>query len=196
MKCQCMCNDLSIVFLFSSIQRRINLEIFCFLENYYMKAFPLQYRGIQLLILSVHPLCRPDLTIPLFRTNLFKTCTDWGHATVLTLTLVTWALASHLHTAISIHRSVYVLPHLPHLTQMLGILLLSALKNQFLFFMKHQKTDPGWNRLPLETVEFSFSRDTENLPGCFLVQPAVGNLLQRAVGIDDPQGSLPNPTGL
>lgn len=196
MKCQCMCNDLSIVFLFSSIQRRINLEIFCFLENYYMKAFPLQYRGIQLLILSVHPLCRPDLTIPLFRTNLFKTCTDWGHATVLTLTLVTWALASHLHTAISIHHSVYVLPHLPHLTQMLGILLLSALKNQFLFFMKHQKTDPGWNRLPLETVEFSFSRDTENPPGCFPVQPAVGNLLQRAVGIDDPQGFLPNPTGL
>ena len=39
----------------------------------------------------------------------------------------------------------------------------------------------------------SFSGDIQDFPGCFPVQPTVGNLLQHGVGLCDLQKFLPTP---
>jgi len=43
---------------------------------------------------------------------------------------------------------------------------------------------------------FSLSGDIQDPPGCLPVQPAVGSLLCRRVGLSDLQSSLPAPTVL
>ena len=58
----------------------------------------------------------------------------------------------------------------------------------------HSKGDGVLKQIAQGGCGFYFSGDIQDLPGHTPVQPAVGSLLCRGVGLDDLQRSLPAPT--